>query len=228
MALTSEFDKVQEKKPFSSPNRHQIETSTKPSKTPRSRRFKRKQPSIRDESISDPTYKSVLNASSAILSKADMSLLSRGLNFCPTPQETNEQHNMKDTRAFFHRLRLIDWLFTVLHPARVFHFYRDVTIAGEGLQNLGLCSAFMGFWARRDLYRATPILARGLGFCGLIRRTAPFSRHLRHTSGCGESILSRILTGFRRLRLKEHFLRQARMTNICTSCHPLHTFKGVP
>jgi hypothetical protein len=25
--------------------------------------------------------------------------------------------------------------------SRIFHLYRDVTIAGEGLQNLGLCSA---------------------------------------------------------------------------------------
>jgi hypothetical protein len=32
-------------------------------------------------------------------------------------------------------------------------------------------------------------------FFGLIRRTAPFSRLLRHTRGCGGSILTRILTG---------------------------------
>jgi hypothetical protein len=47
----------------------------------------------------------------------------------------------------------------------------------------------------RDLYRATPAVARDLGFSGLIRRTAPFSRLLRHTRGCGRSILTRILTG---------------------------------
>jgi hypothetical protein len=34
--------------------------------------------------------------------------------------------------------RLIDWLFTVLR-SRIFNLYGDVTIAGEGLQNLGLC-----------------------------------------------------------------------------------------
>ena len=45
------------------------------------------------------------------------------------------------------------------------------------------------------LYRATPAVTRGLGFTGLIRRTAPFSRLLRHTRGCGGSILLRILTG---------------------------------
>jgi hypothetical protein len=29
--------------------------------------------------------------------------------------------------------------------ARIFHLYEDVTIAGEALQNLGLCSALMAF-----------------------------------------------------------------------------------
>jgi hypothetical protein len=52
-----------------------------------------------------------------------------------------------------------------------------------------------GLWAGRDLYRATPAVTRDLGFSGLIRRTAPFSRLLRHTRGCGRSILARILTG---------------------------------
>jgi hypothetical protein len=32
-----------------------------------------------------------------------------------------------------------------LVPFRNFHLYRDVTIAGEGLQNLGLCSAVRAF-----------------------------------------------------------------------------------
>jgi hypothetical protein len=42
---------------------------------------------------------------------------------------------------------LIDWLiiygFTSL--SRIFHFYRDVTTADEGLQNLGLCSTLRVF-----------------------------------------------------------------------------------
>jgi hypothetical protein len=29
--------------------------------------------------------------------------------------------------------------------SRIFHFYGDVTITGEGLQNLGLCSALRAF-----------------------------------------------------------------------------------
>jgi hypothetical protein len=36
----------------------------------------------------------------------------------------------------------------------------------------------------------------GLGFSGLIRRTAQFSRLLGHTRGCGGPILTRILTGY--------------------------------
>jgi hypothetical protein len=74
-----------------------------------------------------------------------------------------------------------------------------------------------GIWAERDLYRATPAVTRDLGFSGLIWRTAPFSRLLRHTRGveiyfnpdphgfpfsrllrhtrgCGGPILTRILT----------------------------------
>jgi hypothetical protein len=38
-------------------------------------------------------------------------------------------------------------------------------------------------------------VTRGLGFSGLIQRTAPFSRLLRHTRGCGGSVLARIPTG---------------------------------
>ena len=52
-----------------------------------------------------------------------------------------------------------------------------------------------GLWAGRDLYGATPAVTRDLGFSGLIRRTAPFSRLLRHAWGCGGPILTRILTG---------------------------------
>jgi hypothetical protein len=52
-----------------------------------------------------------------------------------------------------------------------------------------------GLWAGRDLYCATPAVTRYLGFSGLIQRTAPFSRLIRHTRGCGGSTLTRILTG---------------------------------
>jgi hypothetical protein len=45
---------------------------------------------------------------------------------------------------------------------------------------------------------ATPVVTQGLGFFGLIRRTAQFIRLLRHTRGCGESILTQILMGGRK------------------------------
>jgi hypothetical protein len=43
-----------------------------------------------------------------------------------------------------------------------------------------------------DLYRATPTVTQGLSFSGHIRRTALFSRLLRHRRECGESILTQI------------------------------------
>jgi hypothetical protein len=48
---------------------------------------------------------------------------------------------------------------------------------------------------RGDLYRATPAVTQSLGFSGLIRSTAPFCRLLRHTRGCGGSVLTQIITG---------------------------------
>jgi hypothetical protein len=42
---------------------------------------------------------------------------------------------------------MIDWLiiYCFMSCSRIFHLYGDVTIAGEGLQNLGLCSALKAF-----------------------------------------------------------------------------------
>jgi hypothetical protein len=42
---------------------------------------------------------------------------------------------------------MIDWLIKFWFTSRliIFHLYGDVTIAGEGLQNLGLCSALRAF-----------------------------------------------------------------------------------
>jgi hypothetical protein len=68
-----------------------------------------------------------------------------------------------------------------------------------------------GLWAGRDLYRATSAVTWDLRFPGLIWRTAPFSRLLRNTRGCGGTILMRILKGT--LHLNNNTLYQ-RM--ICT------------
>jgi hypothetical protein len=70
------------------------------------------------------------------------------------------------------------------------------------MHNLGLCSAFRAFEQVGIFkYRVTPAVIRGIGFSGQIRRTAPFSHRLRHTRGCGGSILTRILTGKMILKL---------------------------
>jgi hypothetical protein len=88
---------------------------------------------------------------------------------------------------------LIDWLFIVLRPAQELFLYGDVTVTGEGLQNLGLRSALRAFEQEGSLSWATPAAIRGLGFSGLIRRTIPFSRLLRNTRRCGGPILTQIL-----------------------------------
>jgi hypothetical protein len=82
----------------------------------------------------------------------------------------------------------INWLiiYRITSQSRIVHLYGDITIAGEGLQNLGLITlGAQGLWAGRNLYCATPALKRNLDFPGLIRRTAPFRRLLRHTRWCG-------------------------------------------
>jgi hypothetical protein len=59
----------------------------------------------------------------------------------------------------------LDWLidnqllYVQQQHLRIFPSYRDVTIAGEGLQNLVLCSELKTF-----LYRATPAVTLDLFF----------------------------------------------------------------
>jgi hypothetical protein len=43
------------------------------------------------------------------------------------------------------KIRREDYLLFNLRPAREFFTHRDITIAGEGLQNLNLCSALTAF-----------------------------------------------------------------------------------
>jgi hypothetical protein len=91
---------------------------------------------------------------------------------------------------------MIDWLFTVLRPAQGFFTYMETSPLPVRAIKFRPMLGAQGLWVERDLYRATPTVTRDLGFSGLIRRTAPFSRLLRHTRGCGGSILTRILTGY--------------------------------
>jgi hypothetical protein len=63
---------------------------------------------------------------------------------------------------------LLDWLYNFTSRSRIFHLYGDVTITGEGLQNLGRCSVLRAFSAGRDPYRATFAVTRGIGFSDLM------------------------------------------------------------
>jgi hypothetical protein len=80
--------------------------------------------------------------------------------------------------------------------SRIFHLYGDGTIADEGLQNLGLCSALRAF-QQREIFIVLHLLQHG---ASIYTRSHPmdrpiYSRLLRHTRGCEGSILTRILTG---------------------------------
>jgi hypothetical protein len=79
----------------------------------------------------------------------------------------------------------IDWLFTVLRPAQEFFTYMktSITICRWRTATFRTMLGAQGLWAGRDRYRSTPTVTRGLGFSGLIRRTAPLSRLLRHARG---------------------------------------------
>jgi hypothetical protein len=73
-----------------------------------------------------------------------------------------------------------------------------------------------GLWAGRDLYRATPA----------VRKTAPFCRLLRHTRGCGGSILTRILTGTKFRKINKHFIHIDNLEGVlkCKICTKIKRF----
>jgi hypothetical protein len=89
---------------------------------------------------------------------------------------------------------LIDWLFTVLRPIPEYFTYVETSAYRRRAAKFRPMLGTQGLWAGRDLYRATPAVTRGLGFSGLIRRTAIINRLLRHTRWCGRSILTQIPT----------------------------------
>jgi hypothetical protein len=114
-----------------------------------------------------------------------------------------------------------DWLIIysfTSHFKRIFHLYGDVTITGDGLQNLGRCLTLRAFeqggifiiphllWHRVSVF---PVSSEGPphSVALMIRKRmwriysnpdphrSPFSCLLRHTRGYGGPILTRILTG---------------------------------
>jgi hypothetical protein len=92
-----------------------------------------------------------------------------------------------------------DWLFMILCPV-----HGDVTITGEGQQNLGLCSVLRAI-EQGGIFVVPHLLWHGTLVFSVLSE-GPFSRLLRHTRGCGGSILNRIFTGwFTVLRLAQEF-----------------------
>jgi hypothetical protein len=72
----------------------------------RSRRFKRNTVAKVSNATTIPEFNPVLNVSRISLSEAEISPLSKGLNFCPTPWEIDDKAVREDAKAFFRRLRL--------------------------------------------------------------------------------------------------------------------------
>jgi hypothetical protein len=68
-------------------------------------------------------------------------------------------------------IKLIDWLFMV---SRIFHLYGDVTITGEGLQNLGLCSALRAF-EQGGIFIVPHLLWHGASFFPVSSEGPPYS-----------------------------------------------------
>jgi hypothetical protein len=130
---------------------------------------------------------------------------------------------------------MVDWLYRVLRPAQEYFTHMETSpLPVKGCKFRPMLGS-QGLWAGRDLYRATPAVTRDLGFTGLIQRTAPFSRLLRHTRGCGGSILTRILTGLGLMEMKcifdigiiflygPRFLRWAMWPmGLCWNCQPMY------
>ena len=52
------------------------------------------------------TFKNVVNLSKRVLSEPDLSLLSKGLKFCPTPEKVDMYALRKDINDYVRRIRL--------------------------------------------------------------------------------------------------------------------------
>ena len=59
-------------------------------------------------------YFNVINISQRSLSNNELDVLSKGLSFCPVPFEVNELKLKMDLDAYFRRLRLQKFFFTIV------------------------------------------------------------------------------------------------------------------
>jgi hypothetical protein len=114
---------------------------------------------------------------------------------CQQYKRTNSDDN-DNTCIVIITYRLIDWIFTVLRPAQEFFTYMETSpLPVKGCKILAYARR-SGPLSREGSLSCHTCCDTGPRISGLIRRTAPFSRLLRHTRGCGGSILTRILTGY--------------------------------
>jgi hypothetical protein len=107
---------------------------------------------------------------------------------------------------------LIDWLIIVLRPAQEFfhlHVYRDVTIASEGdvtiacegLQNLGLCTALRAF-EQGGIFIVTHLLRHGASVFLVSSEGPPHSVAFYDTQG---DVKDLFLPGSSRVPSIQHF-----------------------
>ena len=83
--------------------------------------------------------------------------------------------------------------------SRIFQLYGVVTIAGEGLQNLGVCSALRAC-EQGGIFIVSHLLRHGISVFAV--SGPPHSVASYDTQrGCGGTILARILTGYNLLGL---------------------------
>ena len=93
---------------------------------------------------------------------------------------------------YFVKITFFGLIYGFTSHSRIFHLYGDITIAGEGLQNLGLCSAL---WAceQGGMFIVPHLLWHGTSIIPVSSEGPPQSvASLWHTWGCGGSILTRI------------------------------------
>jgi hypothetical protein len=90
----------------------------------------------------------------------------------------------------------IDWLiiYSFTSRSRIFHLYGDITITGEGLQNLGLCSALRSF-EQGGIFIVPHLSWHGTSVFPVSSKGPPHSVASYDTRGCGGSILTWILMG---------------------------------
>jgi hypothetical protein len=89
---------------------------------------------------------------------------------------------------------VIDRLFIILRPAQEYFTYMKTSLPVKGCK-IQVYAGCAGPLSREGPLSCQPCCNTGPRFFRLIRRTAPLSRLLRHTRGCSEPILTRILTG---------------------------------